>query len=347
MPLQRVLVTGGAGFLGSHLTQSFRNQGVSVRIFDLAERPDWARGQGVEYVRGDVRDGEALGTALEGVDAVIHAAFASPRQAPAVIESVNVDGVLETCRQALAHGVLRFVLISSTIVHNPPRVHPFFRNAPLTRLDMYRKSRTEAERVVTEQGSAGLRVGIVRPKTFVGPGRISAFTIVFEWIRLGKPVLLLGKARSRYQLLEIRDMAEGIRLLAGSEAEGVFSFGALNFGTMREDLRSLLDHAQTGARLRFVPEMVARIGLRGMELAGIVPASEWHYMSAWGRDSIVDISRAVEELGWRPRWSNAEALQNAYDWYVESIRVSGTAKSVHPVPGSHRAFMKLIETLLR
>jgi nucleoside-diphosphate-sugar epimerase len=335
------LVTGGAGFLGSHLTQSFRNQGVSVRIFDLAERPDWAQGQAVEYVRGDVRNGEAVGTALEGVDAVIHAAFASPRQAPAVIESVNVGGVLETCRQALAHGVLRFVLISSTIVNKPPRVHPF------TRLDMYRKSRAEAERVAMEQGSAGLRVGIVRPKTFVGPGRISAFTIMFEWIRLGKPVLLLGKARSRYQLLEIRDMAEGIRLLAGSEAEGVFLFGALNFGTMREDLWSLVDHAQTGARLRFVPEMVARIGLRGMELAGIVPASEWHYMSAWGRDSVVDISRAVEELGWRPRWSNAEALRNAYDWYVESIRVSGTAKSIHPVPGSHRAFMKLIETLLR
>ena len=304
-------------------------------------------GRASSMFAGTFETGRHSARQLEGVDAVIHAAFASPRQAPAVIESVNVDGVLETCRQALAHGVLRFVLISSTIVDKPPRVHPFFRNAPLTRLDMYRKSRTEAERLATEQRSAGLRVGIVRPKTFVGPGRISAFAIVFEWIRLGKPVLLLGKARSRYQLLEIRDMAEGIRLLAGSEAEGVFLFGALNFGTMREDLQSLLDHAQTGARLRFVPEMAARIGLRGMELAGIVPASEWHYMSAWGRDSIVDISRAVEELGWRPRWSNAEALQNAYDWYVESIRVSGTAKSIQPVPGSHRAFMKLIETLLR
>jgi nucleoside-diphosphate-sugar epimerase len=346
MPLQRVLVTGGAGFLGSHLTQSFRNQGVTVRVFDLAQRPDWARVQDVDYVRGDVRDGEALGTALAGVDAVIHAAFASPRQAPTVIESVNVDGVLETCRQALAHGVLRFVLISSTIVDKPPRAHPFLRNAPLTRLDVYRKSRIEAERVATEQRSGGLRVGIVRPKTFVGPGRVSAFAIVFDWIRLGKPVLLLGKARSRYQLLEIRDMAEGIRLLAGSNAEGVFWFGALNFGTIREDLQALLNYAQTGARLRFVPEIVARIGLRGMELAGVVPPSEWHYMSAWSRDSVVDISRAVEELGWHPRWSNAEALRNAYDWYVERIRISGTGQSTHPLPASHRTFRKLIETLL-
>jgi len=141
-------------------------------------------------------------------------------------------------------------------------------------------------------------------------------------------------------------MAEGIRLLAGSQAEGVFFFGALNFGTIREDLQSLLDHAQTGAHLRFVPQMVARIGLRGMELAGIVPPSEWHYMSAWSRDSVVDVSRAVEELGWRPRWSNKEALRNAYDWYVESIRACGTAESIHPLPRSHRTLMKLLEIFL-
>jgi nucleoside-diphosphate-sugar epimerase len=65
------------------------------------------------------------------------------------------------------------------------------------------------------------------------------------------------------------------------------------------------------------------MALRGMELAGIVPASEWHYMSAWGKNSVVDTSRAVEELGWRPRWSNAEALRNAYDWYVDSIIATG------------------------
>jgi len=347
VPLGRVLITGGAGFLGSHLIQSFRKNDVATRILDVAERPDWAQGPDVEYFDGDVRDGAPLHRALTGVDAVIHAAFASPRQAPEVIKSVNVDGVREVCNQAIIHGIRRLVLISSTIVERPPKVHPFFPRAPLTRLDAYRESRVQAERVATEQGSRGLRVAIVRPKTFIGTGRASAFTIVFDWVRRGKPVLLLGKAQSRYQLLEIRDMAEGIRLLAGSETEGVFFFGALNFGTIREDVQALLDHAQTGARLRFVPEMVARMGLRGMELAGVVPASEWHYMSAWSRDSIVDTSRAVRELGWLPKWSNAEALKNAYDWYVESIRATGAAQSIHPLPASHRILRSLIEWLLR
>jgi len=345
--LQRVLITGGAGFLGSHLAQSFQSRGVGVRIFDIAERPEWALAPYIEYIRGDIRDARAIGRAIESSDAVIHSAFASPRMAPPEIESVNVQGALETCKQALAHGVRRFVLISSTIVDKPSRVNPLLRGAALNSLDMYRRSRVRAEALVTDQGSRGLRIGIVRPKTFIGAGRVSAFTIIFDWIRLGKPVLLLGKGANRYQLLEIRDMAEGIRLLAGSDAEGIFSFGAHRYGSLREDLQSLIDHAQTGSRLRFVPEQFARMALRGVELAGMVPPSELHYMSAWDKDSIVDTSRAVQELGWQPRWSNAEALRNAYDWYVQSIATTGKAQSIHALPVSHRRLRSLLETLLR
>ncbi|HWE49882.1 MAG TPA: NAD-dependent epimerase/dehydratase family protein [Bryobacteraceae bacterium] len=342
-----VLITGGAGFLGSQLTEEFLRNGSRVRIFDLAERPDWSMRPGVEYIRGDIRDGAAVGAAVERVDAVIHAAFASPRVDPRVIEEVNVAGARQVSLQARVRGVRRFVLISSTIVQRPPHAHPFLRRAGVSALDMYRKTRAEAEQVLTEQGRKDFHVAIVRPKTFVGAGRISAFTIVFDWIRRGKPVLLLGKAERPYQLLEIRDMAEGIRLLAESDAEGVFHFGADRFGSLREDLQSLIDYAGTGSQLRFVPESLARAILRGMELSGITTPSELHYMSAWGKDSVADTSRAARELGWRPRWSNAEALRNAWDWYLGSIATTGAARSIYPLPGSHRLLNKLIETVLR
>ena len=336
--MQRVLITGGAGFLGSRLAESFRRHGVAVRILDVAEAPEWAKTPGIEYVRGDVRDAGAVGAAAEGVDTIVHAAFASPREAPKVIESVNVHGAREVCRQAVAHGVRRMVLVSSTIVEGSARAHPRL-------LDAYRRSRIEAERVVSD--CSGLRTAIVRPKTFIGPGRLSAFAIIFDWIRTGRPVLLMGDGRCRYQLLEIGDMAEGIRLLAGSEAEGVFYLGAREFGTLREDLQALIDYAKTGARLRFVPAGIARVALATMELIGMTPPSELHYLSAWGRDSVADISRAVEELGWQPRWSNAEALGRAYDWYIQSLEATGTAPATHPLPGSHRTLRKLIESILR
>jgi nucleoside-diphosphate-sugar epimerase len=263
------------------------------------------------------------------------------------MSAINAGGARNVASACLEAGVRRLVLISSTVVERQPSAHPFLRHSGLSAMDAYRATRTEAERIASEFAHRGLSLAIVRPKTFVGPGRVSAFNIIFEWIRKGRPVLLMGSASAPYQLVEIRDMAEGIRLLAGSGAEGVFYFGAERFGTLRGDLAALIEHAGTGSRLRFVPPPVARGLLRAMELSGTVTASELHYMSASGRPSVADTSRAVRELGWRPRWSNKEALANAYDWYARSIEENGSAKSIHRLPGPHRAMSRLIETVLR
>ena len=336
-----ITITGGAGFLGTHLAHRLRRDGVNIRLFDVAACPVWARESGLEYVRGDIRDPAAVAAALKGVNVVVHAAFASPRQPPEIIRSVNVEGTRNLCAAAFAGGVKRFILISSTIVLKPRRVHPLLRNSPLTQLDLYRASRVEAEEIGTEHGRRGLPVAIVRPKTFLGPGRVSAFAIIFELIRQGRSVPVLGRGENRYQLLDIRDMVEGVHLLMDADAKGVFFFGARDVQTVREDFQELLDHAQTGARLQFIPGWIARAVLRGMELANVSPLSEWHYMGARGEDSVVDISRAERELGWRPERSNAQALVEAYDWYIKSIMTTGTAKRVHPVPLTHRVLERL------
>ncbi len=341
MTSRRVLVTGGAGFLGTYLAHRFREAGLPVRLFDLAEGPGIPHEPGLEYVRGDVRDPAAVAAALERVDTVVHAAFASPQQPREVVWSVNVEGTRNLCERALARGVRRFILISSTIVLKAPKVHPLFKNSPLTRLDRYRVSRLEAEEIVAESGSQGLSAAIVRPKTFMGPGRVSAFAIILEWIRRGRTVLVLGTGTNRYQLLDIRDMTEGIRLLEATDAQGIFFFGARDLSTVLEDLQALLDHARTGARLRFVPGRVARVALRGLELANVMPLSEWHYMSAYGEDSVVDISRAERELGWQPQRSNARMLMETYDWYVASVMTTGRTTRTHRVPLAHRVLKGL------
>jgi len=345
--MTKTLVTGGAGFLGSYLAKTFHAQATPARLFDVTPPPDWCAALGMEYLQGDLRDPGKLAASLDGVDSVIHAAFASPRQSRPEIESVNVEATRQLCEAALRHGVRRFVLISSTIVSWKKKVHPLFANAPLSRLDLYRATRARAEEIVAEYGTKGLSYAVVRPKTFVGPGRLTAFTILFDRIRQGLPAVILGSGANRYQLLHIEDMAEGIRLLEASTAQGIFFLGAREFGTVREDLQALLSHAGTGARIGCVPAWVARGALRTMELACLVPASEWHYASARGFDSVVNISRAVSELGWAPRWSNAAALKDAYDWYTASFAATGTARTTHPLPVTHRALERILRVFMR
>jgi nucleoside-diphosphate-sugar epimerase len=90
-----------------------------------------------------------------------------------------------------------------------------------------------------------------------------------------------------------------------------------------------------------IPSRLARVMLRAMELANIVPLSEWHYMTARGEDSVVDITRAERELGWQAQKSNAQALREAYDWYIASMASTGTAKTTHPVPFAHQVLQRL------
>jgi nucleoside-diphosphate-sugar epimerase len=338
---RRVLITGGTGFLGTQLVSRFQADGARVRILDLHEWADPECPAPDEQVVADVRDPAAAGEASRDVEVVVHAAFASPRQSRTILRSVNVDGTRSILEAACARGVRRVVLISSTIVDWPARTHPLFADAPLSRLDAYRASRVEAEQIALDYGRRGLSVALVRPKTFIGPGRTSAFALLFELIRRGQPVPVLGDGRHRYQLLDIRDLAGGVHKLAGAGGSGVFCLGATRFTTVREELEALIASAGTAARLRFIPRPLARGLLRAMELAAITPLSEWHYRSAHGEDSVVDVSRAETELGWRPAHSNLEALVDAYRWYVQEAERAGAAPPTHPIPLTHRGLKGL------
>jgi len=341
----RVLVTGGAGFLGVHLARELARQGDQVRILDAAPGPAWAAALGVDYRLGDVRDPAAVGGALENVDALIHAGFTSPHRPAAEIHSVNVDGTRNVLAQASARGLRRVVLVSSTIVLSPPRPHPLLTGSALSRLDAYRASRVAAENVAEAESRGNLSLAVVRPKTFVGPERVGAFAIVFERIHRGLAVPVFGTGANRYQLLDVRDLAEGLRRLLHAEATGRFGFGASQFTTVARDLQALIDHAGTASRLRFVSPRAARLLLRAIELAGLPPLSEWHHASACGEDSVIDTSRAERELGWHPQRDNRQALCDAYDWYRRAMESEGSAPTTHVIPRAHRALERLIGLL--
>jgi len=341
MALPSILITGGAGFLGAHLVRAFVDAGKTVRVLDLAPPPRWS-GQ-VDYVQGSVCNADTVAAAMRGIESVIHTAFASPRQSPCVLRRVNVDGNRLLYGAACTAGARRFVSISSTIVDQLPRRHPCLPHSGLSRLDDYRASRAEAEAWL--QAQDGPSVAVVRPKTFLGSGKLGAFAMLFDNLRRGEAVPILGNGRNHYQLLDIRDMASGVCLLQASDCTGVFHFGAEIFGTVRQDLQALVDHAGTGARLRFLPAVPVKAALRSMELAGLTPLSEWHYCSAWGRDSVLDIGKAQRELGWHPTRSNAQALVEAYDAYTAAMRVAGRVETTHPIPPSHK-MLRLVFRLL-
>ena len=331
-------ISGGAGFLGLHLARRLLADGHEVRSLDVAALDDPGLESGVEELRGDVRDPAAAARLAAGAEVLVHAAAALPIQASRdAIRSVNVDGAAVTLAAALEAGVRRAILISSTAVYGIPKVHPLGEAAPLVGVGPYGESKIEAERVAEEVGRRGLEVVVLRPKTFIGPERLGVFEILFDWIREGRRIPILGGGSNRYQLLAVEDLVDATLAAATADAAGeTFNIGATEFGTVRSDLEALIAHAGSGSRLRPVPARPAELALRALELARLSPLAEWHYRTAH-RDSYVDVSNAQRLLGFSPRLSNEQALCETYDWYLENREHLRSAGLTHRVPWDQRA----------
>lgn len=333
-----VAISGGAGFLGLHLSRRLLRDGHAVRTLDVEPLGDGELEREVQHVRADVRDERACRRLVEGSDVLVHAAAALPILAsPAAIRSVNVDGTATALAAAAEAGVRRAVLVSSTAVYGVPTRHPIHEDDPLVGVGAYGESKIEAEEVCRAFSRRGLETVVIRPKTFVGAERLGVFEILFDWVHDGRRIPVLGDGTNRYQLLAVEDLVEALFRSFDAPAAGeALNVGAARFGTVRDDLGALCAHAGSGSRLLPVPARPAEVALRGLELARLSPLAEWHYRTAH-KDSYVSIDKARRLLGWEPQLSNAETLCATYDWYLthrDGLRAAGLT---HRVPWDQRA----------
>ncbi|HET7770395.1 MAG TPA: NAD(P)-dependent oxidoreductase [Chloroflexota bacterium] len=334
----KVLITGGAGFLGYHLAALCAERGAEVSLLDLAEADSGEYPPGTRAATGDVRDPGAVTRALRehGLgpgDAVVHAAAALPLWRPADIRSTNVEGTRTVLAEARRAGVERVVYVSSTAVYGVPEKHPIEEVDPLVGVGPYGESKIAAERVCADFRGEGYCVPVLRPKTFLGTGRLGVFQILYDWVHDGKRIPVLGSGNNRYQLLEVDDLCDAIwRALTAPAgvANGTFNVGATRFSTVKEDVAALCAYAGSGARVFPVPAWPAKLALRALESVNLSPLYRWVYGTA-DKDSFVSVDRIRESLGWEPRYSNAEALIRAYEWYLahrQEVAASGAKTGI-------------------
>jgi nucleoside-diphosphate-sugar epimerase len=335
MEAQRVLVTGGAGFLGVNLLRSLAGKGYTLASLDLAEStaPDLA-GK-VTFYRGDIRDPRAVQQAMQGVDLVVHTAAALPRYAVADIYTTEVDGTRTLLQEAQRQQVQRFIHISSTAVYGIPDHHPLLETDALSGVGPYGKAKIQAEQVCLEFRQQGMILPILRPKTFVGPERLGVFALLYQWALEGRNFPILGNGRNRYQLLDVEDLCAAILLCLTQPAQAVndtFNIGAKVFTTVREEYQSVLDRAGFGKKVISFPARPAILALRLLDRLRLSPLYPWIYETA-AKDSFVSIERAEQTLGYAPHYSNEQALLRNFEWYKsQSAPAAMQAGVTHRVP---------------
>jgi len=316
-----VVVTGGTGFLGLHTCQHFANQGWDVTAFDLKPFNEEDDTGGIEYIEGDVRDEGRVSEAIKKADAdvIVHSAAALPLWDDDEIWEVTVEGTRSVLWAAKEHDVERVAYISSTAVYGTHDTHPITEESPLDGVGPYGDAKIEAENVCRDFRRMGVCVPIIRPKTFIGPQRLGVFQVLFDWIEDGANIPMVGWGNNKYQLLHVHDIVQAIEMmftLDENEVNDAFNVGATEYGTMKEDFQTLINEAGTGKRVIGTPAPVTITALRILNILNLSPLYPWVYETAH-EDSYVSV-RKLREFGWKPEYSNEEALIDTYQWYLEN-----------------------------
>lgn len=337
-----VLVTGGSGYFGSILVDRVRAAGDRPRVLDLNPPED---ADGVEVVVGDVRDRDLVVEACDGVDVVLHNVAQVPlARDRELFWSVNALGTANVLLAARERGVRKVVHTSTSAIYGIPERNPVDEGSPPAPLEAYGRAKLEAEGLCRDAAASGVDVSIIRPRTILGHGRLGIMAILFELVAEGAPVFVLDGGSNRYQFVHADDLAAACLLAADRPGATSYNIGAREFGTMRETLQALVDHAGTGARIRSLPSAPARVGMQVASAVGLAPFAPYHWM-LYGESLWFDTSRAERELGWVPEHSNASMVIESYEWWrAHRDELGGDGRSHHQSP-ARMGVMELIKRL--
>ena len=294
----KLAVTGGTGFVGSHLIDSALAAGHRVSALTRRLQPPRA---GINWVDGDLGDRDALTRLIEGADAVIHVAGLLSAAKDAEFERANVVGTLATLAAATAAGTRRFVFVSSLAAREPA-------------LSMYGGSKARAEEIVRE---SGLDWSIVRPPAVYGPGDRETLEL-FKMAKLG---LMLMPPEGRLSLIHADDLARLLLALATPGAPASLTIepddGHPGGWTHRSFAAALGKAVGKRPLVLSAPSPLLHLAARADRLlrgakAKLTPDRAAYFSH---RDWLVDPGRAEPPGLWTPQIPTEQGLAETADWY--------------------------------
>jgi len=237
----KLLVTGGAGFIGSHLVERLLAGGEVVRVLDnlsTGKRVNLPSHPALEFLEGDIRDRATVDAAVAGVDAIVHLAAVASVQAsvddPVGTHATNFDGTLNLLEAARHAGVTRFLFASSAAVYGDNAQLPVSENLAPNPLTPYAADKLAGEHYLSfYHRKFGLRTTAFRFFNIYGPRQdpsspySGVISIFVERLGAGLPVTIFGDGRQTRDFVYVRDLAD---LLVRAVGEPAIAGAVVNVG---------------------------------------------------------------------------------------------------------------------
>jgi nucleoside-diphosphate-sugar epimerase len=284
-----ILVTGGAGVIGSRLVYGLVRAGHRVRVLTLPGDPYVSRLAGLdcEVVFGSVTEAASLRGACQGVETVFHLAAVLLNDHAGVFQRVNADGTRNLVEASIAAGVKHFILCSSISVTYPWTTP-------------YNASKREAERIVREQ--TAMHWTIVRPTLAYNENGGEEYRTFVEFLKRWPVAIVVGGGRARKNPVHVDDLMRGFLAIPGnSKTYGkVYPFCGGGPITLREMGRLALGHEDIAKPFVSLPVWLCRLAATAMGVVMRRAPFTAHAIAGLTQDALPDWSEARADLGYRP-----------------------------------------------
>ena len=298
----KIAVTGGSGFIGSHIAEKLASEGHAISIIDL-KKPHKT---GFDYIKADIREKNSMMKALNGIDYIYHLAAVSnvneAKKDPVECYTTNVLGTLNVLEAARKNNAKRFIFASTVWVYSTSEEENVDET---TAIDLsksghiYTSSKIAAEFAIQSYKKLyGLDFTILRYGIPYGP-RARPETVIPIFARNaldGKKITIFGDGKSYRNFIYVGDLAEGNALAMKKSAENmIFNID----GSERVTIKGVLD-------------VVSRISGRKCAVEHAEARDEEY------KGKQVSIKKAGEELGWKPKTSFEEGMKRYVEWAREN-----------------------------
>ena len=334
----KVLVTGGAGFLGQHLVAALLERGDAVSVLDRPSESTARLAQrGVAIHHGDITRPNSLVEPMRGVDAVVHlAAMSGVWGTMEQYHAINVAGTENVCRAVLNAGVRRLVHISSWTVYGMNVGRPAREDFPLTPLqEPYSVTKVIGDRLVQRMiAEDGLPAVIIRPDTIFGPGDHQHIGRMADRLRAGK-FIIVGSGRNAMPFVYVTDVVQGLLLAIDHDRAVGQAFNIANDQplTQEEIFRAIAAEVGVEPPRIHVPYTplyaTAYLAERWARLthAARQPIITRLGVTIFGADNRHAIDKARKEIGYSPAVPVLEGIRRSVAWYRQERMGAGS-----PVP---------------
>jgi nucleoside-diphosphate-sugar epimerase len=311
----RILVTGGSGFFGGILKRRLLAEGHNVTSIDLVADTD--SHPDLVSCRGDLRDAGLLaGLFAKGrFEAVFHCAamLAHDTVSTQQLWTSNVDATRQLAEACVQAGTRKLVFISTNCLWGHDLGRDVAEDEEPAPVEIYGRSKLEAEKVL--QQSSALDVVIIRSPTIIDAGRLGLLAILFEFIKDGKRVWVVGDGSNRYQFIYAQDLASACIQALAYPGSDLFHIGSDHVVSLRRVYEAIIADAGTRSRVAQLPKAPAIAAMKLAHALRVSPLGPYHYRMM-AEHFVFDTRRIRERLGWRPTLTNEQMMIEGYRYYA-------------------------------